>query len=375
MRLIPIPESRPTNVTTDDRTDRSLVHKADSAPTDPGLETKPDSAFIIAGNPDSKSSTPEFVTTRVGQIKLKRIPAGTFRMGSAADDNDARPNEKPQHQVRITKPFYLGIYEVTQAQYESVIGSNPSYFSPTGDGKDKVAGRSTSEYPVERVSWKDAVKFCNALSRKESLKPFYEENGENVAILDRRGSGYRLPTEAEWEYACRAGSAARYSFGNAPALLLEHGWIEANSGGVSHPVGEKRPNGFGIYDMHGNVCEWCSDLWDAGYYKKSPEVDPPGPLVAPFRLTRGGTWQNSGLAARSAFRNEGRPGVKASNRGFRLARNVGSEFRGLPQVAAASSNTNPTITVDNKGGKADPARRVANETTPPQVAAAPARRS
>jgi len=157
------------------------------------------------------------VTTKTAGITLKRIPAGAFQMGSP--DGIGRDEEHPQHEVRITRPFYLDVTEVTQAQYEVVMGINPSYYSATGDGKDKVAGQSTGQHPVEEVSWLDAVKFCNKLSELEGRKPFYEIDGETVRVPDWRAPGYRLPTEAEWEYACAG----------APGDLAEFAWSDMNS--------------------------------------------------------------------------------------------------------------------------------------------------
>ena len=183
-----------------------------------------------AGPAVKTPSSQDSITNSIG-MTLKRIPAGEFVMG-AADNEEAGDGEKPRHRVRISKPFYLGVYEVTQAQYEAVMGNNPSYFSPNGGGKDKVAGQSTGQYPVESVSWLDAVKFCNKLSEKEGMKPFYEIDGEEVRVPDWNGQGYRLPTEAEWEYACRANAATptRYSFGDDAAELGEYGWFHGNSG-------------------------------------------------------------------------------------------------------------------------------------------------
>jgi formylglycine-generating enzyme required for sulfatase activity len=231
------------------------------------------------------TSEPEFLTTRVGQIKLKRIPSGTFLMGSP--EGRGASDEHPQHVVRITRPFYLGVTEATQGQYRAITGENPSFF------------KWSEDLPVEQVSWKDAIAFCNTLSRKEGLPEFYRIEGKNVVIPDWRCPGYRLPTEAEWEYACRAGSTTRYSFGDDVASLGEYAWYYGNSAGKTqhveiiphktlrnekptiaaetHPVGQKRPNPWGLYDMYGNVEEWCWDLYDPNYYGQSPGVDPLGP--------------------------------------------------------------------------------------------------
>jgi formylglycine-generating enzyme required for sulfatase activity len=271
----------------------------------------------------ARSIAPELITTRVGQIRLKRIPAGTFLMGSPDGDEDANGDEKPQHRVRITRPYYLGVYEITQAQYEAVMGNNPSYFSKNGGGKDKVAGQSTDQRPVETVYWLDTVRFCNKLSELEGRKPFYEIVGNNVSVPDWNGPGYRLPTEAEWEYACRgnAPTPIRYSFGNDAASLGEYGWFgEDYTKGATHPVGQKRPNGFGLFDMHGNVWEWCCDGYDASYYKGSTVDDPRGPEPAAYRVFRGGSWNFAPRFARSAQRYRIAPGDRSFNLGFRLAR-------------------------------------------------------
>jgi formylglycine-generating enzyme required for sulfatase activity len=223
-------------------------------------------------------------------MKLTLIPAGEFMMGSPDSDKDAYPDEKPQHRVRITRPFYLGVYPVTQAEYERVMGGNPSYF--TGD----------ANRPVEQVSWDDAVEFCRKLSEKE-------------------GRTYRLPTEAEWEYACRAGSTTRYCSGDDEVSLGEYAWYEDNSGpGVgTHPVGEKRPNAWGLYDMHGNEWEWCQDWDDDGYYAKSPVDDPRGPGTGSDRVCRGGCWHDPAGPCRSADRRIAAPGRRLSYLGFRAS--------------------------------------------------------
>jgi len=245
-------------------------------------------------------------TNSIG-MKLARIEPGSFLMGST--DGTGDENEHPQHEVRITRPFYLGVTEVTQAQYEAVMDSNPSWFASTGQGKDKVAGQSTSQHPVENVSWLDAVKFCNKLSEMEGRKPFYEINEGTVRVPDWKASGYRLPTEAEWEYAC----------GGDPADLNEHAWFQGNSGSVTHPVGKKLTNRFGLHDMHGNVWEWCWDAYDNDYYKQSPPDDPPGPSQASYRVFRGGCWFNSARNCRPANRLRDSPEYRTYSLGFRVA--------------------------------------------------------
>ena len=263
---------------------------------------------VVKKNPEPKNEgaapvdEPEFLTTRIGQIKLKRIPAGKFLMGLPGGDEDE--DEHPQHEVRITRPFYLGVYEVTQGQYQAVMGNNPSYF------------KGSDDLPVEQVSWSDAVKFCNKLSEREGRRPCYRIEGDVVTIA---GGGYRLPTEAEWEYACRAETTTRFSFGDDVDALGQYAWYSANSNGRTHPVGKKQPNAFGLYDMHGNVWEWCWDGYDADYYKQSPAVDPPGAAQASARVFRGGGWDFIPRFARSAIRHGYGPVYRYSSLGFRLA--------------------------------------------------------
>jgi formylglycine-generating enzyme required for sulfatase activity len=251
---------------------------------------------------------PKSITSSIG-MQLALIPAGEFLMGSSKDqDKDAGDDETPRHPVRITRPFYLGLTEVTQGQYRAVTGESPSQF------------RGSDDLPVEHVSWLDAVRFCNGLSELERLPPFYRIKGDQVAVADPRGVGYRLPTEAEWEYACRARNPARYSFGHDPAVLGEYAWFYKNSGSKTHPVGQNRPNGFGLFDMHGNVWEWCWDEYRSDYYKGSPVDDPQGQSGASVRVIRGGSWSHDPQDARSANRFGNTPDSRSYYLGFRLAR-------------------------------------------------------
>jgi formylglycine-generating enzyme required for sulfatase activity len=308
--------------------------------------TTTDPPTVIAGNPDSSSKTrdagkqdradnkaalseveknavvndrrhspadePESLTTSTAQIELKRIPAGEFKMGSP--DGEGRGQEHPRHEVRISRSFYLGKFEVTQRQYEVVTGR-----SPIRDGK--LNDVPLDDLPVERIFWLDAVKFCNRLSEMEGRKPFYEIDGANVRVPDWGGPGYRLPTEAEWEYACRARTATRYSFGDDAKALDQYAWYFDNSNDVRHPVGQKKPNGFGLHDMHGNVWEWCWDWYEVNYYTRSEASDPRGPTAGTSRVCRGGCWNFLADRARSAQRDSGEAG-RNFRLGIRLARNL-----------------------------------------------------
>ena len=232
---------------------------------------------------------PVELTNSIG-MKLAYIPPGEFLMGSPDSDIQSSSDEKPQHRVQITNPFYLGLYEVTQAQYQKVLGSNPSEFK--GESR-----------PVETVSWDDAVTFCKRLSK--------------VAEERAAGRTYRLPTEAEWEYACRAGSTSRYSFGDPKVEVEKYAWYEKNSDLTTHPVGGKQANAWGLYDMHGNVWEWCQDSY--GPYAAGAASDPSGPGAATCRVLRGGSWFFSGWLGRSAYRLWNVPGYRDQGFGFRVA--------------------------------------------------------
>jgi formylglycine-generating enzyme required for sulfatase activity len=267
-------------------------------------QPKPTALQPVAIEPALVPDEPaKLIINSVG-MKLVLIPAGAFLMGSPDSDQDAQDDEKPQHRVRITRPFYLGVNPVTQGQYRAVTGANPSHF------------KGSDDLPVECVSWKDAIAFCNKLSERDGLKPYYQSGGG--APLG--GEGYRLPTEAEWEYACRAGSTTRFSFGDDEASFGEYAWFSGNSDSKTHPVGQKRPNAFGLYDMHGNVGEWCWDWREFRYYGQSPVDDPVGPSQAALRVFRGGRWDDDPQASRSAYRDGFTPDYRDYGAGFRLAR-------------------------------------------------------
>jgi formylglycine-generating enzyme required for sulfatase activity len=183
------------------------------------------------------AQTNKEITNSIG-MKLVLIPKGTFMMGSP-ESEQGRNEIENQHEVTISKDYYLGVYEITQAQYEKVMGKNLSHF------QGAIVGNENADLPVEKVSWDDAVEFCKKLSDLPEEK--------------KVGREYRLPTEAEWEYACRAGSKTVFSFDDEEGLLPEYGWFDRNSSNRTHTVGLLEPNAWGLYDMHGNVWEWCSD--------------------------------------------------------------------------------------------------------------------
>ena len=262
-------------------------------------------------------------TNSIG-MKFRLIPPGEFTMGSTAFEieavlieaafKDVVPDDKhmqecikseaPRHKVILTQPVYLGVNEVTQAEYEKVMGVNPSHFAPLGAGKEAVAGLETIDHPVEWLSWNDAAEFCVKLSKQEKLKPFYFREGETITPLD--GTGYRLPSEAEWEFACRAGTATKYWIGDRDEDLVRAGWFRGNAGDRTHAAGELKANPFGLHDIHGNVWEWVQDGWDASWYRQfqeKPAINPSSPFSAGSqRVIRGGHWHYHADTCRSALR-------------------------------------------------------------------------
>jgi formylglycine-generating enzyme required for sulfatase activity len=238
----------------------------------------------LGGNNPAAVQTLPTITTKSG-VSMVVIPAGSFEMGS----RHGREEDGPFHKVAVDS-FLMDQHEVTQAEYEKLgkieAFPNPSHFR----GPD---------LPVEQVTWPQAARFCNARSRLEGLQPCYnEESGE----CNFEANGYRLPTEAEWEYACRAGIDADYSFGNEARKLGDYAWFADNADKRTHPVGQKRANPWGLYDMHGNVAEWCNDVFDKGYYQTSPDRNPHGPTEGKDYALRGGSWKSAAEALQSAHR-------------------------------------------------------------------------
>ena len=228
-------------------------------------------------------------------MKLVYIKPGTFLMGSPASESGRFDNEGPQHRVTLTKGFHMGAHQVTQQQYGKVMGTNPSHFRKGGN------------HPVEKVSWSDAQEFCRKLSARD-------------------GRTYRLPSEAEWEYACRAGTTTPFAFGNT--ISTEQANYDGNYPYArgqkgewrrcTTPVGSFQPNAWGLCDMHGNLYEWCSNWYDRYYYQKSAGNDPEGPSSGSHRVVRGGSWYCNPRGCRSAYRDDYPPGLRVNYIGFRL---------------------------------------------------------
>lgn len=328
--------------------------------------------FAVAAEP-SKSSGKDSVkelTNSIG-MKLVSIPAGEFVMGTSDDEiarqKEARKktyeaklaanpetkdttyetniilaeSEGPQHNVTVKRPFYLGVYEVTQQEFSTVMGYNPSAFSAKHWKKEAVAGLDTSRFPVEAVSWEDAVEFCQQLSTLP----------EEVAA----GRTYRLPTEAEWEYACRAGTTTEWHWGNNSGkegiTATEYAWTVKVAGDRTHPVGEKKPNPWGLYDMAGNVAEWCADWYGATTYASSTASDPTGSEFGTERVMRGGGYGQSPWQMRSAFRAKCPPGTSRPSIGMRVVCLVSPKIpaKTTGDSAAALKTTGTESSLPKKG--------------------------
>ncbi|MBN1593587.1 MAG: SUMF1/EgtB/PvdO family nonheme iron enzyme [Candidatus Coatesbacteria bacterium] len=253
----------------------------------------------------------------IQRITMVSIPAGSFLMGSPSSESGRESDEGPQRTVNISE-IEMSQTEVTQKQWEDIMGWNDSYFS----GDDR---------PVEEVTWYDCVYFCNQLSQADGLTNCYtitniDWSGNHIddayVTCNFEADGYRLPTEAEWEYACRAGTTTRFNTGDADSDLSAAGWYSSNSSSRTHDVGEKHPNAWGLFDMHGNVWEWCWDWYSSGYYgsQPNPDSDPTGPSSGSLRVVRGGSWDLYARHCRSAYRRRDSPWLRSSYFGFRLCR-------------------------------------------------------
>ena len=288
------------------------------------------SLTAACGNKPIKSES--VIKSKTG-IEMVWIKPGTFMMGSPADEK-GRDTDETQHSVILTKGFYMGKYEITQEQYAAVMEANPSAFND-----EPAAGEVQGRRPVDMVSWYDVLVFCNKLSISEGLEPVYSISGEtdptewgniptsdnaawNAATMISTANGYRLPTEAEWEYACRAGTTTAYNTG--ATISDDTGWYSSNSDYKTHEAGKKSANAWGLYDMYGNVYEWC---WDwLGSYSGGNETDPTGPIEPSTifserrRAMRGGFYNMEVQSARSASRNFEFPWSRYNFLGFRVVR-------------------------------------------------------
>ena len=233
-----------------------------------------------SGSSGEEWDPPPVLVTESG-VEMVVIPGGWFEMGREGGNED----EAPVHRVWIDA-FLMDKYEVTQDQYEQLQLSDPSRFQG-------------ERLPVEQQTWIDAIRFCNERSYEEGLEPCYDEGSLEC---DFEANGYRLPTEAEWEYAARAGTGTRYFLGDDSRLLSQSAWTAENSGQITHEVGTRRANPWGLFDMYGNVAEWVNDYYSEDYYGSSPERNPRGPEDGEYRVIRGGGWDSNAETAHSTYR-------------------------------------------------------------------------
>jgi formylglycine-generating enzyme required for sulfatase activity len=269
----------------------------------------------IASPPPAQSDPPRTLANSLG-MKLVPIPAGDFLMGSPAAEPRRAPNEGPPRRITIPRPFHLGAHLVTVGQFRAFTlatgyitdaekGGGALHPGSNGAFDPRCIWRSpgweqTDTHPVACLSWHDAQAFCDWLSTKE-------------------GRSYRLPTEVEWEYACRAGSGSAYSFGDDASRLDDYAWFAGNSGGHAHPIGQRKPNAWGLYDMHGNLFQWCADLYDPHFFGHRPGAEKQEPARGTARVQRGGSWRSEASECRAARRIWDVPAGRRNDRGgFRV---------------------------------------------------------
>ena len=352
---------------------------ANSAPVSPPLAKAPfdaNQAHIYQDQWARHLKTKVTTKNSIG-MSMVLIPPGEFMMGSTDEQVEAaivhavvekadeytvsriRDNERPQHQVRITRPFLMAATEVTIGQFRKFVDAT-KYVTEAeqfgfGNSSDRVAGDKvketdrglnwkspgytvTDDSPVSQVTWNDGVVFCNWLSEQEQRETCYRSDAISGWIFLRQANGYCLPTEAVWEYACRAGTTTQYSFGDDVTELKQHGWYNMSSGGSARAVGLKLVNPWGLFDLHGNVREWCQDTYDAKWYEKiGPDnlSDPLNSYASSTRVVRGGSWEHYQSYCRSASRNSTIASRRDANYGFR-------PVRGADATTAAATATKPT---------------------------------
>lgn len=277
-KLLPDPEQK-------QQAEEQPAVAENSRPEEPGTAENNSTETTPAAMQSEESGEP---LPGVG-IQFKRLPGGTFTMGAANE----RGSSSPPHSVTITKPFEIGIYEVTQKQYEAVMGTNPSVY----------AGENN---PVDSLNWNQATEFCRKLSAMPAEKA--------------AGHVYRLPTEAEWEYACRAGTSSKFCCGDDESELEDYAWFKNNALTTTHPVGQKKPNLWGLYDMHGNVYEWCQDFYTR--YQEGAVTDPQGGETGPGRVVRGGGMSNIADYCRSSERAYVSAETNRHSYGLRVVREI-----------------------------------------------------
>lgn len=256
-----------------------LIVGCSNSPTQTGSSNLNGNAWQPSGRADFQFS---------GRMVLIKAAGHSFMMGS----NNSCYGELPSHSVTFTKDFYMDTSDVTQAQYQAVMDTNPSYF--TGD----------LNRPVESVTWYDAVRYCNRRSVLDGLTPCYDTLDTVVWNCSFSNNGYRLPTEAEWEYSCRAGTTTEYYWGNdsSATTVKKYAWYYSDGNDSTQPVAQKLPNAYGLYDMSGNVWQWCNDWYDS--YSQEAQTDPTGPTTGSFRVLRGGAYYNNVIDLRSVVRSD-----------------------------------------------------------------------